>query len=72
MACQQCDELVTCCGIFLYVLMSHSMLAAVGMMENHESLRGDQATVCFVEIGMFSSCVVVVCLFSCRTNRWGK
>ena len=43
MECQQCDELVTCCGIFLAILMSHSLLAAVGMMEDHNSLRGDEA-----------------------------
>ena len=48
MACQQCAELVTCCGIFLFVLMSHRLLAQVGMMAGHDSLCGDQATVCFV------------------------
>ena len=52
MACQQCDELVTCCGIFLVVLLSHSLLEPIGMMVDHESLQGDQAASCFV-IGTF-------------------
>ena len=30
------------------------------MMADHDFLRGDQATVCFVETRMFSSCYVVV------------
>ena len=60
MACQQCDELVTCRGIF-FVLLSHSLLEAVGIMVDHDSLRRDQDVVCFVETGMFSSCCVVVC-----------
>ena len=29
-------------------LMSHSLLAATGMMADHESLRGDQATGCLL------------------------
>ena len=36
-------------------LMSHSLLVAVGMMVDHESLHGDQATVCSFVTGTFSS-----------------
>ena len=55
MECQQCDELVTCYGIFfgLFVLMSHGLLAMVGMMANNDSLRGDQAVSCYFWTGMF-------------------
>ena len=44
----------------LFVLMNHSLLAAVGMIVNHESLRGDQAVGYLFVTKMFSSCFVVV------------
>ena len=42
-------------------LMSHSLLEAIGMMADHDSLSGDQVAVCLFVIGTFSSCFVVVC-----------
>ena len=44
----------------LFVLMSHSFLAVVGMIVDHESLRGDQAVGCLFVTQTFSSCFVVV------------
>ena len=44
----------------LFVLMNHSLLAAVGMITNHESLRGDQAVGYLFVTKTFSSCFVVV------------
>ena len=60
MAYQQCDELVTCYSIFFVFLLSHSFLASIGMMSNHDSLQGDQAASCFCDRDV-SSCFVVVC-----------
>ena len=59
MACQQCDELVTCCGIFLVVLLSHCLLTLIGMMADHESLRGDQDVGCL----LWQGCFVMLCSF---------
>ena len=45
----------------IFGLMSHSLLVAIEIMADHDSLRGDQVVVCFVETGTSSSFVVVVC-----------
>ena len=52
------------------VLLSHRLLASVGVIVDHDSLHGDQAIVCLCMAGTFSSFLVVVC-FSCRTTRRG-
>ena len=44
----------------LFVLMSHRLLAVVGMMADHDSLHGDQAVGCLFLTKTFSSCFVVV------------
>ena len=41
-------------------LMTHSLLVVVGMMEDHDSLRGDQALGCLFVTETFSSCFVLV------------
>ena len=38
----------------LFVLMSHSFLAVVGMIVDHESLRGEQAVGCLFVTQTFS------------------
>ena len=43
------------------VLLSHRLLAPVGVIADHDSLRGDQAIVCLFVTGTFSSCFVFVC-----------
>ena len=44
----------------LFVLMSHGLLAVVGIMADHDSLRGDQAIGYLFVTKTFSSCFVVV------------
>ena len=46
----------------LFVLMSHSLLALVGVMADHESLRGDQAVGCLFVIETFFIMLCFVCL----------
>ena len=41
------------------VLLSHSLLAQVGMMVDHDSLHGDPPVVCLFGTRTFSSCVIV-------------
>ena len=45
----------------LFVLMSHSLLAPVGVMANHDSLRGDQAVGCLFVTKTFFIMLCFVC-----------
>ena len=55
----------------LFVLMSYSLLAPVGVMVDHESLHGDQAVGCLFVIETFFIMLCFVCLrlqFSLNTQ----
>ena len=47
----------------LFIFLSDSLLAPVGVNAYHDSLRGDQATVCLFETWMFFI-TLCSCLFS--------
>ena len=57
---QQCDELVTCYGIFITVFSQSQSISGIGIIADHNSLRGDQAVGCLFQTRTFSSCVLVV------------
>ena len=44
---------------YFFSFLIHRFLAQIGITKDHDSLLGDEATICFVETRMFSSCFVV-------------
>ena len=46
----------------LFVLMSHSLLAPVGVMADHDDLHGDQTVGCLFVIETFFIMLCFVCL----------